>query len=53
VFAAKDSTVVPQEDNDSGSGFPEGAEARGIAKGVGKNDVGEALAEGFVHEGND
>jgi hypothetical protein len=53
VFAAEDSTVVAEKDNDSRSGFPEGAEADGIAKGVGKNDVGEALAEGFVHEGND
>ena len=53
VFAAEDSTVVAEEDEDGGMRFPEGAEANGFAEGVGENDAGETLAEGIGHEGND
>jgi hypothetical protein len=53
VFAAEDSAVVAEEDEDDGIGFPEGTEADGVAEGVGKGDVGETLAEGIGHERND
>jgi len=53
VFAAEDSAVVAEEDENGGIGFPEGAQADGVAQGVGERDVGETLAEGVGHEGND
>jgi hypothetical protein len=51
VLAAKDSAVVAKEDEHGGMVFPEGAEADLLAKGVGENDIGELLAEGFGHDG--
>ena len=50
VLAAKDSAVVAKEDEDGGVVFPEGAEAELVAEGVGEDDVGELLAEGFRHD---
>jgi hypothetical protein len=51
VLAAEDSSVVAKEDEDGGIVFPEGAEADLLAKGVGEDDAGELLAEGFRHDG--
>jgi hypothetical protein len=51
VLAAKDSAVVAKEDEDGGIVLPERAEADCFAEGVGENDVGELLAEGFGHDG--
>jgi hypothetical protein len=53
VLTAKDSPVVAKEDENGGVVFPEGAEADLVAEGVGEDDVGELLAEGFRHDGND
>ena len=53
VFAAEDSAVVAEEDEDDGVRFPEGAEADLIVEGIGESDAGETLAEGIRHEGND
>jgi hypothetical protein len=51
MFAAEDSTVVAEEDEDDGMGFPERAETDLVAEGVGKSDACEALAESFGHDG--
>jgi hypothetical protein len=51
VLAAEDSAVVAEEDEDGGIRFPERAEADGFVEGVGKDDSGESLAEGFGHDG--
>jgi hypothetical protein len=51
VFAAEDSAVVAQEDEDGGMGLPERAKKDLVAEGVGKSDACETLAEGFWHEG--
>jgi len=51
VFAAEDSAVMAKEDEDGGIRLPERAEADLVAKGVGKNDSGEPLAEGVGHDG--
>jgi len=51
VLAAEDSAIVAKEDEDGGIVFPEGAEAELVAEGVGENDVGKLLAEGFRHDG--
>jgi hypothetical protein len=51
VFAAEDSAVVAEEDEDGWIGFPERAEADGFAESVGENDVRESVAEGFRHDG--
>jgi hypothetical protein len=44
VFAAEDSSVVAEKNEDGGIGFPERAEADGVAEGVGEGEAGEALA---------
>jgi hypothetical protein len=51
MLATKDSAVVAEEDHDSGIVFPEPAEANGFAEGVGENDAGELLTQGFGHDG--
>ena len=51
VLATEDSTVMAKKDEDGGIVFPEGAEAELVAEGVGENDVGKLLAEGFRHDG--
>jgi hypothetical protein len=51
VLAAEDSAVVAKKDEDGGIRFPERAEANGFAEGVGENDAGKPLAEGFGHDG--
>jgi hypothetical protein len=51
MFAAEDSAVVAEENEDSWIRFPERPEADGFAEGVGKNNAGEPLAEGFGHDG--
>ncbi len=51
VFAAEDSAVMAKEDEDGGIRLPERAEADLVAKGVGKDDSGEPLAEGVGHDG--
>jgi len=53
VFAAEDSAVMAKEDENGGIRLPKRAEANGVAEGVGKNDIGEPLAEGVGHEGHD
>ena len=53
VLAAEDSAVVAEEDDDGGIAFPEPAEADGFAEGVGENDAGKLLADGFGHDGHD
>jgi hypothetical protein len=53
VLAAKDSAVMAEEDEDDGTRFPERAETNGLAEGVGEDDAGESLAEGFGHDGHD
>jgi hypothetical protein len=45
VLAAEDSAVVTEKDEDGGVVFPEGAEADGVAEGVGKGEGREAMAE--------
>jgi hypothetical protein len=45
VLAAENSTVVPQENQDSGSRLPKGPEPDLAAIGVGKNDAGQRFAE--------
>jgi hypothetical protein len=51
VFATEDSAVMAKEDENGGIRFPERAKANGVAEGVGKNDLGEPLAEGVGHDG--
>ena len=53
MLATENSAVVAKEDEDGGIGFPEGTEADGIAGGVGEGDVGETLAKGVGHIGDD
>ncbi|HEV2103490.1 MAG TPA: hypothetical protein VGR58_11995 [Candidatus Acidoferrum sp.] len=51
VFAAEDSTVVAEKDNDRGIRLPKGAETDPVAKGIGERDAGESLAESIGHDG--
>ena len=51
VFAAEDSAVVAEENQDGGIVFPERAEADLLAESVGEDDGCELLAEGFGHDG--
>jgi hypothetical protein len=51
VLTAKDSAIVAEEDHDSRIVFPEPTQAGGFVEGVGKNDAGELLTEGFGHDG--
>jgi hypothetical protein len=53
VFAAEDSAVVAEEDENGEIIFPEGTEADGFAEGIGEGDAGETVAESVGHEGND
>jgi hypothetical protein len=49
VLPAEDSAVMPQEHEDGGVLFPEGAQAELQTVGVGQNDAGKRLAEGADH----
>jgi len=51
VFAAEDSAVVAEEDEDDWMRFPERAETDLVAGSVGESDGRETLAEGFGHGG--
>jgi hypothetical protein len=51
VFAAEDSAIVAEEDEDDGMRFPERAETDLVTEGVGKSDACESLAKGFGHGG--
>ena len=49
VLVAEDSAVVAKKDDDGGIALPERAEADFLAVRIWKNDIGESLAESFVH----
>jgi hypothetical protein len=49
VLAAEDSSIVTKKHNDGRMALPQRAKADVLAVGVGKNNVSEAFAEGFLH----
>ena len=49
ILAAEDSTVVSQEDHDSGIPLPERAETNFIAAGIGQHDICELCTDRFCH----
>ena len=49
ILAAEDSTVVSQEDHDSGIPLPERAETDFIAAGIGQHDICELCTDGSCH----
>lgn len=51
VFAAEDSAVVAEKDNDRWIRLPKGAEADGIAEGIREREARKALAESIRHDG--
>ena len=52
VCAAKNSAVVPQKNDDGGPALPQRTKSDFPAVGVGKNDVCQPLAEGFLRVAN-
>jgi hypothetical protein len=52
VLAAENSTVMAKEDQHCRRIFPERAQARCLAFGVGKSDAGQFAAEGLCHGGD-
>lgn len=49
VLVAEDSAVVAKKNDDGGVAFPERAETDFLAVRIWENDIGESLAESFVH----
>src|SRR6476620_272722 len=52
MLAAKNSTVVTQEDQDSRTALPQGAQPGCFAFGIGERDSGQLAAIGFRHAGH-
>jgi hypothetical protein len=52
MLSAKDSTIMPDKDQDGRPLFPQRAQARGLAFRIRECDIGEFAAIGFGHAGH-